>query len=130
MERRALQLAILLAGCVPVLAGGMGALRGLAFVGDPAAAGADNHFRYLSGLLLGLGLLMWGCVPTIERRGAIVRVVTVIVVVGGLCRALGWAIAGNPGAMRWALLMELVVTPLICLWQGRIARLDRVAAAF
>jgi hypothetical protein len=122
MEKRLLQLAILIGGIVPVSAGIEGALLGTRLLGDYPGRGADSHFRYMSGLLLGIGLIMWGCIPTIERRATIVRTITAIVVLGGLARLYGWIAVGDPGKIRWALVMELVVTPLICLWQTRIAR--------
>lgn len=122
MEKRLLQLAILIGGIVPVSAGLEGALRGTRFLGAWPGQGADSHFRYLSGLLLGIGLIMWGCIPTIERRTTIVRTITAIVVTGGIARLYGWIVAGDPGTIRWALGMELVVTPLLCLWQARVAR--------
>ena len=130
MERRALQIVILLAGLVPVFGGGAGALLGERAFGPWAGAGQDSHIRYLSGLLLAIGLVFWSCVPTIERRGETVRLLTVIVVTGGLARLAGVFLAGDPGPMRWALVMELGVTPLLCLWQARIARgLDASPAA-
>ncbi len=122
MEKRLLQLAILIGGLVPVSAGLDGALRGTRFLGAWPGRGADSHFRYMSGLLLAIGLVMWGCIPTVERRTTIVRTITALVVVGGLARLYGWIVVGDPGPIRWALVMELVVTPLICLWQTRIAR--------
>ncbi len=122
MERRALQIAILLAGVVPVFGGGAGALLGEAAFGRWAGAAQDSHVRYLSGLLLGIGLVFWACVPTIERRAETVRLLTLIVVIGGLARLGGVFLAGDPGSMRWTLGMELAVTPLICLWQARVAR--------
>lgn len=115
--RRLLQGAVALAGCVPVYAGLEGVLRG------PHAGGAslDSHFRYLSGLLLGLGLAFWSCIPRIERRTALFRVLALIVVCGGLARAWSLHEVGLPGpGMRFALLMELGVTPALCLWQGRL----------
>ncbi len=111
MEKRLFQLAIFLGGFVPVLAGLDGALRGTRFIGTWPGQAADSHFRYLSGLLLGIGLIMWGCIPTIERRATIVRTITAIVITGGLSRLYGWIVAGDPGKTRWALGMELVVTP-------------------
>jgi hypothetical protein len=122
MERRALQMLILLAGIVPVFGGGAGAVLGERAFGAWAGTPEDSHIRYLSGLLLGIGLTYWSCVPTIERRGEIVRVLTLIVVIGGLARLGGVFVAGDPGAMRWALVMELGVAPLIWLWQARVAR--------
>jgi hypothetical protein len=129
MERRALQLVILLAGIVPVFGGGAGAVLGERAFGPWAGAGEDSHMRYLSGLLLAIGLAFWGCVPAIERRGLIVRLLTLIVVTGGLARLAGVVLAGNPGRMAWALVMELIVTPLVCLWQMRLARLASKAGS-
>jgi hypothetical protein len=120
-ERRALQGAILLAGCVPVFGGGAGALLGEQAFGPWAGAAEDSHVRYLSGLLLAIGLAYWACVPTIERRGEVVWVLTLLVFVGGLARLGALLAVGDPGPMRWALVMELIVTPIIALWQARVA---------
>ena len=125
MERRALQLVILIAGLVPVGGGGSGVLLGQAAFGPWAGAGEDSHIRYLSGLLLAIGLIFWACIPAIERRGEIVRVLTLAVFIGGLARLGGLFAMGDPGRMKWALAMELIVTPLICLWQARVARIAR-----
>jgi hypothetical protein len=124
MERRLLQLVVVLAGFVPVLAGGAGVLLGAAMVNDAGAnLSADSHFRYLSGLLLAIGLAFWWMVPRIERHTASVRLLTVLVFVGGLGRLLGLVMHGIPGPpMLGGLVMELVVTPAICLWQGRVGR--------
>jgi hypothetical protein len=123
-SRRALQIAIVVFGLVPVGAGLAGMLLGPAFVGGHGAAlSLDSHFRYLSGLLLGVGLLFWGAVPTIERRGPLVRALTLMVAIGGVGRAISLIDVGPPDAsMRFALVMELGVTPLICLWQWRVER--------
>jgi hypothetical protein len=78
--------------------------------------------RYLSGLLLGIGLVFWWQIPRIERAGPLFRVLTLIVFIGGLSRLLGVVIHGlPPGPMLFGLGMELVVTPLLCLWQSRVA---------
>ena len=124
-ERRWLQLAIALGGFVPVGAGLQGALLGAAMTGEGGMPGVslDSHVRYLSGLLLGIGLAFWEAIPTIEKRTARVRLLTAIVALGGLMRLIGILLVGPPGgAMLFGLSMELVVTPLLCLWQARIAR--------
>jgi hypothetical protein len=123
-NRHALQAVVAIAGLVPVGAGLAGVLLGPGFTGHVVAgASLDSHFRYLSGLLLGIGLVFWAAIPTIERQGPMVRALTLIVVVGGLGRAVSVLQAGAPdGGMRLALVMELVVTPLICLWQFNVER--------
>ena len=121
-QRRLLQAAVLLAGFVPVLAGSAGILLGANMAGGGGSIDLDSHVRYLSGLLLGIGLVFWGTIPGIERRGAIFRALTGIVFIGGLGRLLGVLIVGVPSTpMAAALGMELVVTPLLCLWQSRVA---------
>ena len=63
LEKRLLQAAILLAGFVPVTAGAFGAVDGAAFVRGALGPAGDSQFRYLSGLLLGIGLVFWGAFP-------------------------------------------------------------------
>ena len=124
MERRLLQAAVLLAGVVPVSAGSAGVILGVGLAGG-GGTDLDSHVRYLSGLLLGIGLICWSLVPRIERHAVLFRVLTLIVFVGGLGRLLGVFVVGVPSApMTAALGMELVVTPLLCWWQGRVARLS------
>ena len=124
-ERRALQIAIAIGGLVPVTAGLAGVLVGPSAF-EPGAGGVslDSHVRYLSGLLLGIGLVFWSFIPRIESVTGTVRILTLIIFIGGLARLLALALHGVPSpGMVFGLVMELVVTPLLCVWQGRIARI-------
>lgn len=122
-ERRWLQYAVAVAGIVPVGAGLTGALVGAGLTGDRIGVTGDSHYRYLSGLLLGLGLMAWSCIPAIEEKTGRLQLLTLIVIVGGLARLAGLGLTGLPSLpMILALGMELAVTPLICLWQMRVAR--------
>lgn len=115
-----MQAAVLLAGVVPVSAGAAGVLLGAGLAGG-GGADLDSHVRYLSGLLLGIGLAFWWMVPGIERHGSLFRLLTGIVVLGGMGRLLGVFVVGAPSLpMVAALGMELLVTPMLCLWQRRI----------
>ncbi len=129
MSRRWLQALVAVLGLVPVLAGLSGVVLGASMTGPalPAAfsSGLDSHVRYLSGLLLAIGLGFWSTIPSIERRSARFRLLTALVVAGGLGRLLGVLVDGVPPApMLGGLAMELAVTPLLCVWQARVA-LDR-----
>ncbi len=121
--KRALQIAVAAGGLVPVSAGLAGIMLGASLAGERnAGADLDSHFRYLSGLLLGIGLAFWSTIPGIEHNGPIFRLLTAIVVIGGLARLYGVLMQGLPGyPMIGGLGMELVVTPLLCLWQARLA---------
>lgn len=133
-ERRALQVAVALGGLVPVGAGLAGILEGATMTGLAAGpdAALDSHVRYLSGLLLAIGVGFWSTIASIDAAPATARfrLLTAIVVTGGLSRLLGIAIASVPPAsMRFGLAMELAVTPALCLWQARIARRSRPLSA-
>ena len=113
-----------LGGLVPVAAGLAGIVTGAAMLGGHPAANLtlDSHLRYLSGLLLGVGLGFWSTIPRIEQQTARFRLLTAIVVIGGLGRLYGIVAEGLPPApMLFGLVMELGVTPLLCWWQGRVA---------
>lgn len=116
-EKRTLQACVAVAGLVAVWAGAWGVLNDLGGHGG----GLASHERYLSGLLLAIGLAFWTTVADIEGKTERFRLLTTLVVVGGISRLLGVALGD---ALSWpiggALAMELLVAPLLCLWQGRV----------
>ena len=117
--RIALQLCVALAGLVPVVGGAIGVVQ--PSVGD--SVWVINHDRYLSGLLLAIGLAFWTAIPAIEVKAGRFRLLTGLVAIGGLCRLAG-VLAGDPlsSPVMAALGMELAVTPLLCFWQSRFSR--------
>jgi hypothetical protein len=124
-ERRALQIVVAIASLVPILGGAAGIILGPLLVDERSAhtADLDSHFRYLSGILLGIGLAYASAVPGIDRRKRRFMLLCGIVVLGGLGRLFSLIATGTPSpVMIGALVMELLVTPLITLWQLRIAR--------
>ena len=128
-ERRLLQLAVVVACTIPLSAGVMGVVQGPAMIrhisqgGVATSADLQSHFRYLSGLLFGLGLVFAATVPSIERRSELFLGLCGVVVAGGLARLLSAFAAGLPTiAHQLALFMELVAVPLLLLWQRRISR--------
>ena len=124
---RTLQVAVATAAMVPVAAGLAGlwagpGMAGAALGDGPGVLSLDSHFRYLSGLLLGIGIGFWTLVPRIAEQAAAFRLLTAIVIVGGAGRLASLLLAGTPSApMLAALAMELVVTPFLCGWQARLA---------
>ncbi len=128
-EKRALQAATALACFVPLSMGLTSVLRSAAVlkgVEPPLPIDLDSHFRYLSGLLLGIGLTFLACLRNIERRRPVFLALGAIIFVGGLARLLSLVELGWPGpGHRFGLVMELVVVPVIVLWQGRVASLHK-----
>jgi hypothetical protein len=122
IQKFSLQCLIVIGGLVPVIAG----LNGLFYdrnLPTLSHIGTDNHFHYLSGLLFAIGLAFWSCIPNIENKAERIRLLTAIVIIGGLSRFVTAFLHNEfDTAVIFALSMELAVTPLICIWQGHIAR--------
>lgn len=122
-KRRHLQTVVAIAALAPVVVGLYGILFGPALTGDRLGLSGDSHYRFLSGLYLGIGLLFWSTIPNIEAVGPRFRLLTLLVFVGGLSRFLGMSLTSVPSlSMLAALAAELLLAPLLCLWQWRVAR--------
>lgn len=124
---RLLQATIALAALIPVLIGASGLLNGLPSITGtlPAApqVDLDSHFRYLSGIFLGAGLAFFSCIPEIESKTGRFRLLAGLVVLGGIGRAISAFALGLPSLPHiLGLGMELLVVPLLVLWQARVAR--------
>ncbi len=116
-EKFFLQLVVALACLVPIGGGLYGVVTGN---GD---INIDSHYRYLSGLLFAIGLAFATTIPNIEMHKRRFFLLTMIVFIGGMGRLYGIFVNGAPGNMiLGGLAMELVVTPLLCWWQHRVAR--------
>ncbi|QAY76850.1 DUF4345 domain-containing protein [Sphingosinicella sp. BN140058] len=123
-ERRLLQCAVALACLVPFAAGGAGVIASVAMVKSAGVPSVDldSHFRYLSGLLFGIGLGFAACIPRIEAKGTLFRGLTLVVVCGGLARLFALVTMGSPSPGHlFGLAMELGVVPALALWQARVA---------
>ncbi|QMW22602.1 DUF4345 domain-containing protein [Sandaracinobacteroides saxicola] len=130
-EKRLLQATLLLLALSPLSVGLLGALGGPAGLGEGDAVAGDvsSHWRYLSGIFLGLGIMLLSCVRHIEREGRLFGFVCLAVVLGGLARLGGGLLEGWPSSgYRIGLLLELGVTPAVWAWQQRVARRFEVPA--
>ena len=122
-NKRLLQIAVAILCLVPLSASLAGVVLG-ARAFDPAAppTDVDSHLRYLSGIFLGVALGFLSCIPEIERRGARFRLLTGLVVLGGLGRLILLIAVGQPTWPHMAgLSLELGVVPLVALWRERLA---------
>lgn len=123
MIKKNLQITIFIFGFVPVLAGGYGVINGVNLFYNDTTTTIDlnNHFRYLSGLLLAIGLMFWSLIPKIETKSMQIQLLTTIVFIGGIARWSGTILHGEFNtAIAFALCMELIVTPLIWWWHARL----------
>lgn len=131
-ERRLLQSVVGFLALIPILAGLAGVMYGLRVFDVHAGVShdGDSQLRYLSGLLLAVGLGFWSTVPRIEAQGARFRLLTALVLIGGLARLYALALSGLPAAvMLGGLAIELLVTPGLAIWREGLERRSRLGAA-
>lgn len=125
IEKRLLQVIVAIACLLPLVVGGMSILRGPAAVGHATdlPIDLDSHFRYLSGIFFGLGLGFASCIPRLEATGPRFRLLGALVVAGGLARGYALVTVGTPSQGHvLGLGMELIVVPLLMVWQAGLAR--------
>jgi hypothetical protein len=124
-EKRLLQTVMALTLLLPLTAAIVGVTGGPRFLGHPPVipTDLDSHFRYISGLFLGMLLLFASCIPAVERKGSRLRLLATMVIIGGAFRLLSLFLVGMPSlGHRIGLGIELIEVPLIVLWQARVAR--------
>lgn len=124
LNMRLLQAAITILCVVPLTASLAGMFGGpAAFDPTPAGIDIDSHYRYLSGIFLGVALGFLSCIPNVAAKTARFRFLTMLVVLGGLGRLISLLMEGEPSWPHLAgLVLELGVVPLVALWQARVAR--------
>ncbi|UYY57946.1 DUF4345 domain-containing protein [Sphingomonas sp. S2-65] len=127
-EKRLLQAVMAITLLLPLSAALAGVAGGPRFLGHPPVipTDLDSHFRYVSGLFLGMLLLFASCIPHVERKGPRLRLLGAMVMLGGAARLLSLVVVGVPSVgHRIGLGIELIEVPLLLLWQARIARRSR-----
>jgi len=128
-EKNLLQGILALAAATPVLVGLEGLISGPSFLRiEEWPVDLDSHFRFYSGIFLALGLAWYSCIPDIEHNTARFRLLGVLTISGGLARLVSFIAVGPPSTgHQLGLFMELIVVPLLMLWQARIARKSEAA---
>jgi hypothetical protein len=119
-----LQAVVALLCLIPLSTAGLGILRGAEWLAQvPVRPDLDSHFRYLSGIFLGMAFGFASCVPGIERQGARFRLLGMMVVIGGLARLWSLLALGPPSTGHLVgLCVELGAVPLVLLWQRSLER--------
>ncbi len=131
MSKRLLQIIVAVLALVPVGIGTIGLIDGPRFLRgvETVPVDLDSHFRYLSGIFLMLGITFWACMPSIERKTVLFQMAGSLVIVGGLGRLLSLLQAGSPSQGHLiGLGLELVVVPVLMMWQAQLARAYRDSA--
>jgi hypothetical protein len=122
MERVLLQIAFALAGLLLIVFGLAGVFFGANFADLSGSVEMDSYFRFLKGMLLGIGLIYWSSIPDIARHSERISVVTFILVLGAVPRLIAVIGHGVPTiGILIGLAGELIFAPLLWLWHQHVA---------
>ncbi|HCX10177.1 MAG TPA: DUF4345 domain-containing protein, partial [Hyphomonas sp.] len=81
-----------------------------------------NQYRYFSGMYLVVSFLIWSIIPSIEKQGRLLLVVSAAIFIGGLGRLVSVMTVGQPAQDQMvALGIELVVPVIFVLWQRMVS---------
>ncbi|MBY0421299.1 MAG: DUF4345 domain-containing protein [Parvularculaceae bacterium] len=125
--KRGLQIALGVLSLIPLAFGALGLLYGVGrfLPFDEAAAGLDSQYRFLSAVYLGLAVLIWRIIPSVEKHGWIISTLVAAIFVGGLARVYSaYLYDSAPIELIAAAALELG-SPLLILWQRAVARQPR-----
>lgn len=126
MQRRTLQVFLIILGLVPVITGILGMLG----VDDPlyAALGLprnpllDSNMRFYSGVWVVLGIAVLSTVPTLEKHFPLYRVLWAMIFFGGIGRLLSIFLIGLPPIPFIGFtLLEIIGAPVFLYWHYRVA---------
>jgi hypothetical protein len=89
----------------------------------PTIPSLDSNLRFMGGVGLGLGIALLWITPSIEKKGALFRVIWLCALAGGAGRLISAVVVGAPPApMILFALIEVPGVPLLIYWQHRVAR--------
>jgi hypothetical protein len=129
MERRLLQAAFAVAGLVLAGFGIAGVFFGANFTDLSGNVVMDSYIRFLKGMLFAIGLTYWSAIPDIERHGERISLITFILMLGAVPRLMAVISHGVPTiGILVGLTGELIVAPLLWLWQRHVARVAQRSA--
>lgn len=88
---------------------------------DQVTAALDSQFRFQSAYYLGLAVIIWWIIPTIERHTTLFRIIISVLFLGGLGRLYSYFTLGAPPTgMFYGMILELCL-PILIIWQARVA---------
>ena len=127
MECRLFQLTIFLLSLVPIMEVSMAFTQGPGYLfpdGGSYPNDLDNQYRYVTGTYLAVTFAIWWTLGNIEERIVPIRIVCAAVFIGGIGRLISIQAVGMPESPDYLVgaFIELVLVPLLLLWQVRLRR--------
>ena len=129
MSRRILQVILTIVGLILIVTGFLGAIYGITddFYGISINSNIQGHIildsnlRFYGGLSIGLGLIIFWMIPSIEKQKTIFRLISLMILIGGIGRVISMITIGIPSIPFIIFTVLELLFPLLIFWQNRIA---------
>lgn len=120
----AFRIVTILIGFIPLWFGMNGVFFGSAehMAGEPFSSAMDNQYRYLSGVYIGVALMIFYSSGDVRRRGDLFRFAIIAIFIGGCARAVSYLMIGAPPTEQIAGMVIELLAPLLLLWRVRAVR--------
>ena len=122
---RALSALLVVGGAVPIATGAFAVLTGAGGMPgqNEASASVESELRFFAVFWIAYGAALIWTAPRAARETTLVRALMAVLFVGGIARAIAWAAEGRPHGLFIVLMaIELVMPPVVVLWQDRVAQ--------
>lgn len=118
-----LQIVIGVFSLIPIYFAGIGLVHGAgALAPDGVAAAVDNQFRYNSGTYVAISLVIWYCIPQVEKHFKLLAIVCFALVLGAIGRLISQNTLGPGTEQQFAGMIIEFASPVLLIWQQLVAR--------
>jgi uncharacterized protein DUF4345 len=119
--KRTLQVLLALFGAIDIAIGLAHVAIGPASIPGavPMNATMDSEERFYATLFCAFGAAVLWCVKDLERKAAVVYLLMLTFLMGGLARVVSWVVVGPPNAFFQAMLAVELVLPVLLAWMQR-----------
>tara|TARA_R110002110_G_scaffold308310_1_gene521946 strand:+ start:262 stop:708 length:447 start_codon:yes stop_codon:yes gene_type:complete len=120
----AFRFATILIGFIPLWFGVNGIFFGATehMGAEPFSTAMDNQYRYLSGVYIGVAMMVFFSAGDVRRRADFFRFAMLFFFIGGCARAVSYLVVGPPPTEQIAGMIIELLSPLLLLWQTRAIR--------
>lgn len=119
---QAFKIVTILIGLIPLWFGVNGVLFGAAeqMGGEPFSAAMDNQYRYLSGVYIGVAIMVFYSAADVKGRADLFRFAMLFWFIGGCARLVSVFTVGDPPIWQLGGMVAELGAPLLLLWQARV----------
>ncbi|MEQ3747370.1 MAG: DUF4345 domain-containing protein [Henriciella sp.] len=123
-----LQIVLGVFSLIPIYFAGIGLIHGGGLLmPEGVNAALDNQFRYNSGTYVAVSLLIWYCIPSIEKHFKLLAIVCIALVLGAIGRLISQNTLGAGTEQQFTGMIIEFASPIFLIWQQTVARKAKAA---